>query len=88
MDILCPRRRGSGCIHADLGVGGERLRARPLGEFRDGDREPLAGLQKPFEVGVEVGVVRGVGAEVLGSEASVAERAGAPSALTLCCSVQ
>ena len=42
---------------------------------RDRDAEPLAGLEQPFEVGVEVGQVRGVGAEVLAAEALVAERA-------------
>ena len=64
-----------GADGADLRVGRDRLRARPLSELRDGDPEPLAGLEQPFEVGVEVGQVRGVGAEVLAAEALVAERA-------------
>ena len=64
-----------GADGADLRVGRDRFGARPLGELRDGDPEPLAGLEQPFEVGVEVGQVRGVGAEVLAAEALVAERA-------------
>ena len=59
-------------ISASAGIA---LVARPLGELRDGDPEPLAGLEQPFEVGIQVGQVRGVGAEVLAAEALVAERA-------------
>ena len=42
---------------ADLRVGRDRLGARPLRQLRDRGPEPLAGLEQPFEVGVEVGQV-------------------------------
>ena len=42
---------------ADLRVGGDRFLARPLRQLRHRGAQPLAGLQQPFEVGVEVGEV-------------------------------
>jgi hypothetical protein len=56
----------------DLVVAGAGVPARPLGQLRDGRREPLAAGQQLMQVVAKFGLVGRVGAEVLTADAAVA----------------
>ena len=61
---------------ADLFLGGHGFGAGPMIEFGGGEQS-FAGPQEVVEVGVEVGQVGDVGAEVVAADAAEPERAGA-----------
>ena len=65
----------------DLLLGGGGVGAGPLVDAVDGGGQPFPGAQQVIEVGLQVGQVRDVGAEVVAAGAAEPDRAGAAAGL-------